>query len=88
MGPFIHKGLVQDHERPDVVRAHEHFVSYYILSLLDRMIVCRWMNIPQARQFAAPALKVEPKAGKEKEFVESLRLPRVKEEDPTVHEMS
>jgi hypothetical protein len=83
----LHKGLVQDHERPDVVRVRQQFVSYF-LSHLDRMMVYRRVNIPQARQFAAPAMKVEAKAGKEKEFVESLRLPRVKEEDPTEHELA
>jgi hypothetical protein len=80
----LHKGLVQDHERPDVVRVRQQFVSYF-LSHLDRMMVYRRVNIPQARQFAAPAMKIEPKTGKEKEFVESLQLPRVKEEDPTEH---
>ena len=84
----LQKGLVQDHERPDVVAVRIFFVGMWIM-LMSRMFVYRPVDVAEAKKFM-PLLKdgaEEPFTGNESKFMEGLNLHKVKEETPNDSEL-
>ena len=83
----LQKGLVQDHERWDVVIVRKKFVGAW-LSCLPRMFACRQLNVQASRRHMQPTLTSDstPFKGNTAQFVAGLKLEGVKDEPPTESE--
>jgi len=79
----LQKGLVQDHERADVVLVRKLFVAMWILYMV-RMFVYRRVDVAGAKKFM-PVLQsghAAPCAGNQSKFLQGLDLCKIKDEAP------
>ena len=85
----LQKGLVQDHERHDVVVVRKKFVSTWT-AYMPRMFVHRRLNVEAPKKHMQPIEEHETTAfkGNEEQFVKGLNLFKIKEEAPTDKELA
>ena len=85
----LQKGLVQDHERHDVVVVRKKFVVTWTAHM-PRMFVYRRLNVEASQKNMLPVEDHDTTAfkGNEDQFVKGLNLHKVKDELPTDDELA